>query len=241
MNRTIDNASTPRTGLKIDNYVKWIRLQLGGTVLKLECDNELPEIVQMAFLELRNAITDIDILTLPFSTVLDVSKYNIASVHYVMRGTSNSMGLTQLQDAMYLYINQSNWALQSDYADRVANAMLIQQNKNMLSTDLDFMYDKRQGKLYIHTQQLKPRTVTIAYTRELQEVEDIYEPFWQEKLRRLSLALTKEILGRIRSKYTSNTSTYQLDGDTLLSEAQAELSDIRAFLDANSDVLFPID
>lgn len=241
MNRNIGNAPAPRTGLEIDDYVKWIRLQLGGTVLKLECDSELPEIVEMAFLEIRNAITDIDILTLPFSTVIDVSQYNIASIHYVMRGTSNSMGLTQLQDAMYLYINQSNWALQSDYADRVANAMLIQQNKNMLSTDLDFMYDKRQGKLYIHTQQLKPRTITIAYTRELKSVKDIYEPFWQEKLRRLALALTKEILGRIRSKYTANTSTYQLDGNTLLSEAQAELSDIRAFLDANSDVLFPMD
>jgi hypothetical protein len=210
-------------------------------VLKLECESELPEIVEMAFLEIRNAITDIDLLTLPFSTVIDVSGYDISSVHYVMRGSSNSMGLTQLQDAMYLYINQSNWALQSDYVDRVANAMLIQQNKNMLSTDLDFMYDKRQEKLYIHTQQLKPRTVTIAYSRELKAVSDIYEPFWQEKLRRLALALTKEILGRIRSKYVSNTSTYQLDGNTLLSEAQAELSDIRAFLDANSDVLFPMD
>ena len=102
MNRIIKNSATPRTGLKVDDYVNWIRLQLGGTVLKLECDSQLPEIVKMAFLEIRNAITDIDILSLPFSPVLDVSQYNIASVHYVMRGTSNSMGLTQLQDAMYL-------------------------------------------------------------------------------------------------------------------------------------------
>lgn len=241
MDRNIESPSTPRKGLKIDDYVRWIRLQLGGTVLKLECDESIPEIVEMAFNEIRNAITDIETLTLPFSTVIDLSGYNVANVHYIMRGTSNSAGLTQLQDAMYLYINQSNWALQSNYAERVANAMLIQQNKAMLSTDLDFTFDKLNNKLYIHAQQLRPKSITIAYTREFASVEDIYEPFWQEKLRKLALALTKEVLGRIRSKYTANSSSYQLDGNTLLAEAQSELSDIRAFLDANSDVLFPID
>lgn len=241
MDRDIPKSSTPRKGLSIDEYVKWIRLQLGGTVLKLECDESIPEIVEMSFNELKNFITDIDTLTLPFSTVIDLSSYNVASVHYIMRGASNSAGLTQLQDSMYLYINQSNWALQSNYAERVANAMLIQQNKALLSTDLDFQFDKLNNTLYVFCQQLQPRSITIAYTKEFKSVEDIFEPFWQEKLRRLALAHTKEILGRIRSKYTSNTSSYQLDGETLLSEAQAELSDIRQFLDSNSDMLFPMD
>lgn len=241
MDRSINSAATPRTGLHIDDYVKWIKLQLGGTILKLECEEQLPEIVAMAFQELKNSITDIDTLTLPFQQCIDLSKYNVAAVHYIMRGATNNMGLSQLQDAMYLYINQSNWSLQSDYADRVANAMLIAQNKSMLSTDLDFTYDKRYYKLYIHAQQLRPTAVTIAYTREYNAVEDIIEPFWQQLLRRLATALTKEILGRIRSKYTPTNGTYELDGATLLSEAQSELSDIRAFLDANSDVLFPMD
>ena len=241
MNRLDKDSPTKRTGLKIDDYVKNIRLQLGGTVLKLECEEQLPEIVEMSFMEMRNSITDIDSLTLPFAPVIDVSKYNIAVVHYIMRGTSSSMGLSQLQDAMYLYVNQSNWALQSDYVDRVANAMLIQQNKSMLSTDLDFNYDKLNNKLYIYAQQLRPKTITLAYTREYLVVEDIYEPFWQNLLLRLSLAHTKEILGRIRSKFKTSTSTWDLDGDTLLSEAQSELSDIRAFLDANNDILFPMD
>lgn len=241
MNRIENKPVTPRTGLKIDDYVKNIRLQLGGTVLKLECDEQLPEIVEMSFNEIRNYITDIDFLTLPYAPLIDVSEYHIAEIHYLMRGTSSSMGISQLQDAMYLYINQSNWALQSDYVDRVANAMLIQQNKSMLSTDLDFNYDKRNNRLYIYAQQLHPKTITIAYTREYEKVEDIYEPFWQNLLRRLSLAHTKEILGRIRSKFKTSTSTWDLDGETLLAEAQSELSEIRTFLDANNDVLFPLD
>lgn len=241
MDRISKESKKTREGLKIDDYVNWIRLQLGGTVVTLECEEQLPEIVEMAFQELRNYITDIDTLTLPFNRVIDLSSYNVATVHYVMRGSNNSTSLQQLQDSMYLYINQSNWALQSDYADRIANAMLIAQNKSMISTDLDFYYDKLYSKLYIHAQQLRPTTITIAYTREYEKVEDIFEPFWQEKLRRLALGLTKEILGRIRSKYTPTNATYQLDGATLLNEAQAELSEIRQWLDSNSDMLFPLD
>lgn len=241
MDRIVKDSKSPRRGKKVDDYVNWIKLTLGGTVVSLECEEQLPQIVEMAFEELKNYITDIDTLTLPFNNVLDLSNYNVASVHYIMRGSNNSTSLQQLQDSMYLYINQSNWALQSDYADRIANAMLIQQNKSMISTDLDFYFDKLENKLYIHSQQLCPTSITIAYTREYNAVEDIYEPFWQEKLRRLALALTKEILGRIRSKYTPSNATYQLDGATLLSEAQAELTELRQWLDANSDVLFPMD
>lgn len=241
MNRIPKNSKTPRKGPQIDNYVSWIRLQLGGTVVAIECDEQLPQIVDMAFQELRNYITDIETLTLPFNRVIDLSEFKVANVHYVMRGSNNSTSLQQLQDSMYLYVNQSNWALQSDYADRIANAMLIAQNKSMISTDLDHYYDKQENKLYIHAQQLRPTSLTIAYTREYESVEDIYEPFWQEKLRRLALALTKEILGRIRSKYTPQNATYQLDGATLLSEAQSELSAIRQWLDSNSDMLFPMD
>lgn len=241
MDRTIDDKTNQRQGLKIDDYVNWIKLQLGGTVLKLECEDQIPEIVEIAFQELRNAITDVETLTLPFQNVIDVSKYKIANIHYVMRGTANANGLAQLQDSMYLYINQSNWATQKSYTDRVANAMLISQNKSMLSTDLDFMFDKRNNKLYVYAQNMKPGFMTIAYSPEYEKVEDIYEPFWQEKLRRLALALTKEVLGRIRSKYHLNSATYELDGDKLLAEAQSELSDIRNFLDSNSDLLFPMD
>lgn len=241
MDRMPKKSDNHRVGLHIDDYVNYIKIQLGGSVLQLECEDQIPEIVEIAFNEMRNAVTDINFLTVPYAPVIDVSGYNIASIHYLMRGTSSSMGITQLQDAMYLYVNQSQWALQHDYVDRVANAMLIQQNKSMLSTDLDFVYDKYENKLYIYEQQMHSETITIAYTRELLTVEDIFEPFWQDKLRRLALAMTKEILGRIRSKFKNTTSTYELDGDTLLAEAREELAEIRAFLDANNDVLFPMD
>ena len=53
--------------------------------------------------------------------------------------------------------------------------------------------------------------------------------------------MTKQALGRVRSKYDLSSSTYKLDGDRLLSEAESELTSIREFLRGNSDMLFPID
>ena len=48
--------------------------------------------------------------------------------------------------------------------------------------------------------------------------------------------MCKIILGRIRSKYTSNSAKFQLDGDTLLQEGNAEVQEVRKFLDDNKDI-----
>ena len=41
-----------------------------------------------------------------------------------------------------------------------------------------------------------------------------------------ALAKAKEIVGRIRSKFTVDSSPYQLDGNTLLSEATAKMAEL---------------
>lgn len=41
-----------------------------------------------------------------------------------------------------------------------------------------------------------------------------------------ALAKAKEVVGRIRSKYTVDSSPYQLDGNTLLSEATAKMTEL---------------
>ena len=81
----------------------------------------------------------------------------------------------------------------------------------------------------------------VLYTPEYESVEEITEPFWQNLLMRLSLARAKEMLARVRGKYTLNSATYNLDADQLMSEAQAELSEIRQYLNSNADILLPID
>ena len=48
--------------------------------------------------------------------------------------------------------------------------------------------------------------------------------------------MCKVVLGRIRSKYKSSSSKFELDGDQLLSEGNSEIQSIRQFLDDNKDI-----
>ena len=71
---------------------------------------------------------------------------------------------------------------------------------------------------------------------EYYSVEDIREQYWDTQLRKLALGMCKVILGRIRSKYKSSSSKFQLDGDQLLAEGNAEIQSVRQFLDDNKDI-----
>jgi len=227
-----------KTGLTNDIYTDNILLQLGSSVVTIEIEEDIPKIVNLAFNELKHYITDIRYMTLPYSNVIDLEGKKVANVVYIMRGR-NTNGPGGFQDVMYIYSRQSamNTYTLTDYS----RALMAMQNKNALSTDLDFAYDKQEEKLYLYAQQALPTTITLAYTPEYDTVEEIIEPFWQNILKRMSIAMTKEILGRIRSKYTLSSSSYTLDGETLLAEATAELTEIRTYLNANSDTLLPID
>lgn len=227
-----------KSGLPLTDYVNNIKLQLGAGIVNVEVEELIPDIVKMSFNELKHYITDVDTMTLPFSNVIDLTGKKVANIVYVMRG-KNTNGPGGFQDIMYIYSRQS--ALNTYSLTDYSRALLAQQSKSTLATDLDFHYDKRNEKLYIYAQQALPTSITLVYTMEYEDVEEIIEPFWQNLLKRLSVAQTKEILGRVRGKYNLNSATYNLDADQLLSEAASELSEIRAYLNDNSDILMPID
>ena len=60
-------------------------------------------------------------------------------------------------------------------------------------------------------------------------------------LMRLSIALTKVTLGRIRTRYTQANALWTQDGDTILAEGRDELNSLREMLLANSELTYPID
>ena len=60
-------------------------------------------------------------------------------------------------------------------------------------------------------------------------------------LMRLSIALTKVTLGRIRTRYTQSNALWTQDGDTILAEGREELTNLREALLANSELCYPID
>ena len=106
--------------------------------------------------------------------------------------------------------------------------------RNTMSTDLAFRYDRYTNKFYINTVDGHPSMITIEYVPRFDNVEEILSDFWIDMIIRLSVALTKVTLGRIRSRYVQSNALWSQDGDTLLQEGNAELTDLREKLVAST-------
>lgn len=226
-----------------DEYIDDIKVSLGYPVVDLELeDSVIGKLVDKAFREVSRYITETRFVTIPYSTTaIDVTKYKINSVVQIFRSV-NPSGHNNVTDvysltAMNTSTSPSANPLLSDYIYRTQ----MNQLKSTITTDLDFTFDKEDQKLYINTYFPRPQKVTLAYIPEFKDVSEVREQYWVNFILRLSLALTKETLGRVRSKYELSSSLYKLDGNQLVAEGIAERDAIRQELNENSDIVFPID
>ncbi len=223
----------PRMPKKMKQIVKYIESQLGGQVLDLELTPEnIKEIVEQAFEEIKHYMTDLYTITVPYAQCIDLKKYNIDSVESVMRGQDSILtGMPFQMPAMNLMNITGIYNLE-DYT----NALIIKRNLNILATDMDFYWDKPNRKLYVYANPNIPTQVTINFKPEYYSVADIRESFWETQLKKLALGMCKIVIGRIRSKYTSNSTKFQLDGPTILAEGTSEVQQEREFLQNNKDI-----
>ena len=95
-------------------------------------------------------------------------------------------------------------------------------------------------KLYINTLD-RPDSITIEYVPRFVAVEEVTSDYWIDIIMRLSVALTKIGLGRIRSRYTQTNALWTMDGETLLNEGNEELKELREALRVASQLTYPID
>jgi len=102
----IKTSDTQRKGLSIEDYNNDILLQLGAPTVDIEVEDQIPKIIEMSFNELKNNITDVRTITIPFQNKIDVSSYKISNIVYIMRG-HNTNGPGGFQDVMYIYSRQS--------------------------------------------------------------------------------------------------------------------------------------
>ena len=223
----------PRMKKKMKKIVLYIESQLGGQVLDLELKPEdIRVIVEQAFEELVHYMTDIYSVTVPYANCINLKGYNIDNVESVWRGQDSILtGVPFQMPAMDLMNVTGVYNM-----DSYTNAMIIKRNLNTLATDMEFYWDKPNEKLFVYANPNMPAQVTINFKPNYYSVEDIRESHWETQLRKLALGMCKIILGRIRSKYKSNSAKFQLDGDTLLAEGNAEVQAVRQFLDDNKDI-----
>ena len=229
--------------MTVAEYVNDIAFLLGGSVVSIEIANDLPRCVDLAFKKVKPKITTPAYMTVPyngypnFNNSIDLKDKNVYSIINVMRpDTFYSLAVNNM-DVFGLAQTYSTMTNLNAYGDR----MLRLQQMNTISTDLDFIWDAHEKKLYISMNPPYCNSVTIQYVPDYKTVEDITESYWIDIIKDLSTAYAKQVLGRIRSKYKTNNSQYELDGETLLAEAKEEIDAITSKLDDNADLLFPID
>ena len=125
--------------------------------------------------------------------------------------------------------------------DPIINQLAMAQVANTMSKDFDWTYDIDNQVVYCTCKFSRPRSVTIRYVPDYQDVSEIKGQSWINYLIRMSEANMKKALGRTRSKYTVEGSNVTLDGDRLLEEANTELQQIREELLAKQNKMVVVD
>lgn len=232
--------------MTLAEYTDEIMLILGGGEdgVKIEIEKSIPRFVNRAFREVKQYVTTPAYMTVPYGgmqygvgTTIDLSDKNVYSVVNVMRpDTYNSLSMNTLD---VFGLNQIYRTVTN--VEAYANRMLLLQQLNTISTDLDFIWDAHTKRLSVTQNPPYTAYITIQYIPDYKDVEEITEIFWVDVILKLATGYCKQALGRIRSKYTLNSSQYSLDGDTLLAEGNKEVEDILTFLRTNVDLAFPLD
>ena len=154
--------------------------------------------------------------------------------------TSATIDPMQASQWQMLY-GMGNINRMQDYAYNYASWNTLLQIRNTTSTDLAFRYDRHSNLLYVNVSSNTPSSITIEYVPQLQDVSEIVSDFWNDVLVRLTVALTKVTVGRVRSKFKQSNALWTLDGDTLLNEGTAELAALREELKSSTQLCYPID
>lgn len=232
--------------MTLQEYIDEIKLKLTGGVLELEItDDTLTQIIRSSLREIQRYISETTLLQLPFSSCIDLSEYQVHSVRGVYRtegllspAQSSQAGISHvdpLQAVQWQMLGGfGNLSSMSDWASNYTAWTTMQQIRNTMSTDLAHRYDAPTKKLYINVSMNAPTSVAIEYVPKFNDVSEITSEYWEDTLLRLSLAQTKVLLGRIRTKYTLNSSVWTMDGETMLNEGTQELTDLRTQLIANN-------
>lgn len=231
-------------------YIDEIKLDVTGGILELEIgDDTIQKIVNSAMREMQRYICSTKLLTVPYSKCIDLGDIKVNAIARVYRAE----GVDTSTDTEHYYTDPVQAGLfqitsgygnlynLNDFTYRYSAWNTLQQISNTLSTDLAFYHDDAEKKLYINTALDTSASITIEYIPRYDNVEEITSDFWIDVLMRLSKALTKITLGRIRGRFTQSNALWTSDAATMLQEGQSELTELRAYLQKNTQLLYPRD
>lgn len=240
--------------MKLEDILDEIKLELTGHVLDMEINDEtLVSVVKKALRELERFWDETTMITVPFASCIDLDgeffKEKVSSIVKVYRtegvgDTDSGLSVTNdpLQMAQFaIFSNGGTMYNLNDYILNYASWMTMYKIKNTMSTDMAYKEDRHNKKLYINKAMSTPSLVTIEYIPKLRSVEDIQSDYWIDILIKYCVALTKVVLGRIRTRFSQSNALWTQDGEKILEEGNTELKELREILRLNSNMTYLID
>lgn len=227
-----------------------VLLKLTGDVVSFELsDAALTKVINSSLREIQRYIDTFKMITVPYSSCIDLSDYKVSSVTGVRR-TEGYLSSSNDDSATVDPLYASQWMLLSgvgnlghvaDYASNLAAWNTLMQIRNTISTDLSFYYNKTDNKLYVNVSSGQPKEITIIYIPRFDDVSEITSDFWIDVLIRMSVAIAKVTVGRVRSKFKQSNALWTLDGDQILEEGNNELTALRQELKDSTQLGYGVD
>jgi len=239
-----------------EQYIDYIKLELTGGVLELEISDEIiGKFVDASLQEITRYLDTVTYVTVPFASCIDLTGFEdfacsaVTNIYrtegYTGDGGSSFQDGSEI-DPMYaqswmIYSNGGSYYNLNNYIYNYLAYNTLIQIRNTMSTELDFVEDKVNHKLYINAAYDVPRFITIQYVPIYRDVSQVTSDYWIDILKRLALAHTKVALGRVRTRFTQTNALWTQDGETMLSEGNEELKELRETLRTNSLLFLPKD
>lgn len=237
--------------MKMHEILDEIKLELTGYILDMEIEDEtIVSVVKKALRELERFWDETTMIKVPFASCIDLEgeffKEHVSSIVKVYRteGTGDSSegyGDPAYMQQWMLFSNGGTMYNLNDYMLNYASWVTLSKIKNTISTDMSFKEDRHNKKLYINSYMTTPKYITIEYIPKLKNVEDIVSDYWIDILIKLSVALTKIVLGRIRTRFSQSNALWANDGEKILEEGNTEYKELRELLRLNSNMVYLID
>ncbi len=239
------------TKLTKHDYISYIKLMLTGNIIELEIPDEtISKYVDLALQEVQRYIDETKLITVPFARCIDLTNFEHSAIVNVYRtegftGDATTGMTTSDVDPTYAQLGMvfSNGGTMYNLNNYVMNYLAyntLLQMRNTTSADMSFKEDKHGNKLYINSAFTHPNYVTIEYVPLFKDVEQVTSDYWIDILKRMSLALVKIALGRIRNYSTQTNALWSID-QKILEEGLTEYKELQEVLRTNATLFYPLD
>jgi hypothetical protein len=211
--------------MDISSLVSDIKLLLGGGIVRLQevSDEDIKALIVFSFKKIKPYISDRKLITVAPARCIDLTNEKVLEVirtyptNAVIADPSSAAPDKEVMFDFQMYRAYKPTFSKQDLVRRYG------------VDDFEIPFEFENGKLYISVGSVYSFiTIEAIVDVDLESLKDERAISW---IQSYALALTKERIGRIRSKFRAPGIPVEFDGELLLQEASAEKSKLESDLE----------